>query len=71
LFSILNFVGNTRIIGVELVTLGLQTLDKLLVVQQCSHHCTIDSVETLNDQHLLVCLVGRDLWGIDIWCNGH
>ncbi len=45
-----NLVSHTRIVGIKLQHLRLQTFHKLFVIQQCCHHCPIDGVQNRTEQ---------------------
>ncbi len=48
LLSLDQLIGHAPIIQVDLVPLLHDTLHKLLVVQSCCHHGSIDSIQTLH-----------------------
>ena len=64
-----DLVGNTWVIGVELMTLILDTIPELLVIYQACRHCTIYFVLTLDNYLVGALVVRNDIRYIYVWGN--
>ena len=64
-----DLVGDTWVIGVELVTLLFQNLSDILVIYQACRHCTVDFVLMLYNYLLDTLAVRNNIRSIYVWGN--